>query len=223
MHADAGHGETPAEPDLAGFWEERYTGAEQVWSGRPNQTLVDLVADLPVGRAVDLGCGEGGDAIWLAQRGWQVTGVDISPTALARGAAAAERAGIPAGRIEWQAADLATWTGEGRYDLVTASFLHSPIEIPRAEILRRAADLVAPAGHLVVLSHAAMPPWSQHAHEDHHFPTPEEELTSLGLPAAEWRTRVAETRSRPATGPNAEEAILNDVVVVVERKPGCGN
>jgi SAM-dependent methyltransferase len=219
MHADDDHGSTPSEADLAAFWEERYSGAEQVWSGRPNPTLVELVSDLPVGRALDLGCGEGGDVIWLAQHGWQVTGIDISPTALARGAAAADRAGIPADRIQWQAHDLSTWTGEGTYDLVAASFLHSPIEIPRSEILRRAAAVVGPAGHLAVVSHAAMPPWSQHRHDDHHFPAPEEELESLGLPAAEWRTRVAETRSRPATGPNGEQAILDDVVVMVQRKP----
>src|SRR5262245_39780416 len=116
--------------ELAQFWEARYADAGQVWSGRPNVTVVDVVTGLPAGRALDLGCGEGGDAIGLAQHGWRVTGIDISPTAVARGADAAAAAGIPADRIRWETHDLATWTGDGSYDLVTATFLHSPVEIP---------------------------------------------------------------------------------------------
>ena len=59
------------------FWEERYASKSQIWSGRPNSTLVELIGHRAPGRALDLGCGEGGDAIWLAERGWQVTAVDI--------------------------------------------------------------------------------------------------------------------------------------------------
>src|SRR5689334_23917491 len=95
--------------DSTAFWEDRYSGVEQAWSGRVNQVLADVAAGLSPGRALDLGCGEGADAIWLAQRGWQVTGVDISPTAIARAQRAAEGAAIPSGRIRWHAHDLATW------------------------------------------------------------------------------------------------------------------
>jgi SAM-dependent methyltransferase len=204
--------------ELSAFWEARYADTERVWSGRPNQTLVEVVGDLPAGRALDIGCGEGGDAIWLAQRGWHVTGVDISPTAIRRAEAAADRAGVPADRLRWQAHDLATWTGDGPYDLVTASFLHSPIEIPRTEILRRAASLVAPGGHLLILSHFGLPPWSSYHGHEHHFLTPAEEIAALDLPADEWETRVAETRARAATGPNGEQATLDDVVVLLHRR-----
>jgi 2-polyprenyl-3-methyl-5-hydroxy-6-metoxy-1,4-benzoquinol methylase len=76
------HHESPGSPAEA--WEFRYAQTSQRWSGLPNATLVDLVASLTPGRAVDLGCGEGADAIWLARQGWRVLGVDISPTAVAR-------------------------------------------------------------------------------------------------------------------------------------------
>jgi SAM-dependent methyltransferase len=204
--------------EAAEFWETRYSDSERVWSGRPNQTLVDLVAGVPAGRALDLGCGEGGDVIWLAQRGWQVTGVDISATAIARGAGEAGRLGLPDEQIQWYAHDLATWKSDREYDLVTASFLHSPLEMPRTDILRRAAECVAPGGYLVILSHADLPPWSKYRDSGHRFPTPAEEVSELDLPRDEWETRVAETRSREATGPDGQHAILDDVVVLLQRR-----
>src|SRR6185369_11710944 len=97
-------------------------------------------------------------------------------------------AGVPSARVQWHARDLAMWAageagagGGESYDLVTASFLQSPIEFPREAILRRAADLVAPGGHLLIVAHAAFPPWSMHAHE-HQLPTPQQEIDMLALP-----------------------------------------
>lgn len=204
------------------FWEERYAGADKVWSGRANSALVDIVANLPVGRALDLGCGEGGDAIWLAEQGWQVTGIDISSTAIARARVAAVEAGVPDERIRFTATDLGAWTGDGAsYDLVTACFFHSPVEVPHTEILQRASDLVARDGHLLIVSHADFPPWSsghnQHEHHDHQFLTPEEEIKELDLDD-EWDVRIAETRGRQATGPNGEQARLDDVIVLLRRR-----
>jgi SAM-dependent methyltransferase len=204
--------------DAAQFWDSRYSDSERVWSGRPNQTLVDLVSGVPAGRALDLGCGEGGDVVWLAQRGWLVTGVDISPTAIARGSAAATRLGIPEDQIQWHAHDLATWKSDGEYDLVTASFLHSPVEFPRTDVLRRAAEVVAAGGYLIILSHAGMPPWSKYRDHEHRFLTPAEEIAELDLPKDGWETRIAETRSREATGPEGQHAILDDVVVLLQRR-----
>jgi SAM-dependent methyltransferase len=208
-----GHDEQ-TDPTLA--WEARYAGAGPVWSGRPNATLVDVASSLPAGRALDLGCGEGGDAIWLAQQGWQVTAIDISPTAIARATQAARRAGIGQDQIRWLVQNLDTWRGEETYDLVTASFLHSMVELPRVEILRRAATLVAPGGHLLVISHAGFPPWAAHHHEPA-FPTPDEEIASLDLPAGRWTALIAQTRSREATGPEGQRAILDDSVVLLRR------
>jgi methylase of polypeptide subunit release factors len=75
-------------------WEERYRSSSAVWSGRPNAQLVEEAGDLPLGSALEVGSGEGADALWLAARGWRVTGVDFSATALER-AAGTPRATAP--------------------------------------------------------------------------------------------------------------------------------
>ena len=213
------HEPTDATTDPAEYWEERYSGAEPVWSGRVNTQLAALTADLPPGRALDLGCGEGADALWLAERGWQTTGVDIAATALDRAARAAAERGLDPELVRWVRADLATWTPDGRYDLVTASFLQSPLDFPRTEVLRRAAGAVAPGGHLLLVSHAAPPPWAKGLDPStHHFVTPEQEVTGLGLDEQEFAVVVAEERTRPATGPDGEQAELTDTVVLLRRR-----
>jgi 2-polyprenyl-3-methyl-5-hydroxy-6-metoxy-1,4-benzoquinol methylase len=197
----------------ADFWEQRYAST-QVWSGRVNQTLAEVARGLVVGSALDLGCGEGGDAIWLARAGWQVTAVDISTNALERGRAAADAARVPSGRIEWVAADLASWQPAGTYDLVSACFLQSPVSLPRTEILRRAATAVAPGGSLLIISHAEMPPWaSEHHHEHADFLGPAEEVAALGLDSRDWDVVLAEVRERDAVGPDGASARLKDSVV----------
>ena len=209
-----------ADADATTFWEEKY-GSTDIWSGRPNHMLVDLAGDLAPGRALDLGCGEGGDALWLADRGWTVTGLDISPTALARADEAAQRAGLRE-RTHWVAADLAdpaSLAAVGTVDLVNACFLQTPLDFPRAEVLRRAADLVAPGGHVLVVAHAAAPPWADIPDELlDGFPTPEGELADLDLAPEEWEVLVADVRERPATGPDGEHAVLLDSVVLARRR-----
>lgn len=205
-------------------WEARYGGTGRpIWSGKVNTTTADVAAGLPVGRALELGSGEGGDAVWLARQGWHVTAVDISATAVARGAALAEDAGV-SDRITWVAHNLDTWRTEESFDLVTASFFHSEVDLPRTEILRRAAGTIAPGGHLLIVSHAAFPPWAKaHEHTDprwleHRFLSPAEEVAELGLPPEQWETVLAETRQREATGPDGEPATLDDGVVLLRRR-----
>jgi SAM-dependent methyltransferase len=185
------------------FWEELYSQRDQIWSGNPNAMLVREVGDLAPGTALDLGCGEGGDAIWLAQRGWHVTAVDISATALGRGSASATAAGV-AERIVWQQHDLAESLPTGTYDLVSAQFLHSPVDLPRELILRRAAAAVAPGGTLLVVGHAGFPPW----HHDHEapasFPPPAEVLASLRLDENEWDVLTTDSPERRAVGPDGQ-------------------
>ncbi len=200
----------------ADFWEQRYASA-RVWSGRVNQTLAEVARGLVVGSALDLGCGEGGDAIWLARAGWQVTAVDISTTALERGRAAAEVARVPSGRIEWVAADLASWQPETTYDLVSACFLQSPVTMPRTEILRRAAAAVAPGGSLLIISHAEPPPWAAEHHHHADFLGPAEEVAALGLDSRDWDVVLAEVRERDATSPDGQPALLKDSVVRAHR------
>ena len=162
--------------DAQQMWEERYSESARIWSGRPNARLVEMVSDLPPGRALDLGCGEGGDTVWLVRRGWHVTAVDIADTALRR---AAELAGDLVERIDFQRHDLSDSFPDGTYDLISAQFLHSTVRLERPHILRTAADAVAPGGHLVIVDHAAPPPFSKKVPHDHPFPSPDEVLAEL--------------------------------------------
>lgn len=212
------HEHTDVTRDPAAYWEERYAGAEAVWSGRVNAQLAVLAADLRPGQALDLGCGEGADAIWLAERGWRTTGVDISATALQRAARAAAERGLDPDRVRWVRADLATWIPDGRYDLICASFMQSPLDFPRTEVLHRAAEAVTSSGHLLVVAHAAPPPWAKGLDpHTHHFLSPEEEVAELALDDHDYTVLVAEERTRLATGPGGEQAELTDTVVLVRR------
>jgi SAM-dependent methyltransferase len=196
------------------FWEDRYSGPNRVWSGGPNAMLVREVADLPPGNALDLGCGEGGDAVWLAGRGWTVTAVDISHNALARTAEHAAGAGV-ADRITTERHDLAQSTPTGAFDLVSACFLQTPYEFDRAAALRRLAADVTPGGRMLIVDHAAAPPWS--SHRDAVFPTPQETLAGLALDPARWSAEVVEVRPRSATGPDGQPGELFDGVLLLRR------
>ncbi|MEU4480591.1 class I SAM-dependent methyltransferase [Micromonospora sp. NPDC023966] len=154
----SGHGHHPTAEEAAALfeppgWDERYSGEEKIWSGNPNAQLVAEVAGLTPGTALDVGCGEGGDVIWLARQGWRVTGTDFSANGLARAARHAEQAGV-ADRTEWWQVDARTFAADGRsYDLVTSHFLHPP-DGGMVEVTRRLAGAVAPGGHLLVVGHA---------------------------------------------------------------------
>ncbi|MGC5628843.1 class I SAM-dependent methyltransferase [Georgenia sp. Z1344] len=215
--APGGHASVDPDQDPTAYWEGRYGESERMWSGRPNATTADVAADLPRGNALDLGCGEGADAIWLARQGWRTTGVDISSVAVGRARAAASELGLDEDAVRFDVADLATWTPEGPYDLVTASFLHSSVELPRTQILRRVADAVAPGGHLLAVTHAAPPPWAGPEGHLHDMPSPAEELAELDL-GDEWEVVLAETRTRAATSPDGEPAELEDGVLLLRRR-----
>ncbi|WP_329377429.1 bifunctional NAD(P)/FAD-dependent oxidoreductase/class I SAM-dependent methyltransferase [Streptomyces sp. NBC_01716] len=218
------HGQTPAENDAEGgtseeFWDSRYGESERIWSGNPNTVLVREVAELKPGRALDLGCGEGADAIWLAGRGWQVTACDISGVALAkarRHAATADE-GV-AERIDWQRHDFGTSFPTGTYDLVSAQFLHSPDDMPREKILRAAASAVAPGGVLLIVGHAGFPPWETNPHPEVHLPTPDEVVESLELPDGEWELLLSEEHERIQTAPDGQPATRTDNAVKVRRR-----
>ncbi|WP_020388280.1 class I SAM-dependent methyltransferase [Kribbella catacumbae] len=178
------------------YWNARYSESSQIWSGKPNVELVDEVEGLIPGSALDLGCGEGADAIWLAQQGWQVTGVDISSVALSRAAQHAEDAGV-ADRIDWQQHELGKSFPDGTFDLVSAQFLHSLAELPRETILRAAAESVAPGGILLIEGHLGFPDVEKHAdHPDIHFPTPAEVIADVGLEDGRWEILVAREHER---------------------------
>jgi 2-polyprenyl-3-methyl-5-hydroxy-6-metoxy-1,4-benzoquinol methylase len=139
-----------------GSWDERYSGEEDIWSGAPNPQLLAEVSGLAPGSALDVGCGEGGDVIWLARQGWRVTGADFSDNGLARAARHAEQAGV-ADRVDWWHVDARRFTADGRaYDLVTTHFLHPPGG-GMVDVTRRLTEAVAPGGHLLIVGHAPPP------------------------------------------------------------------
>lgn len=127
----------------ANAWSERYAASEQVWSREPNMLVEEMVHGLDAGRAVDLAAGEGRNAIWLAQQGWQVDALDFSQVAVDRCAALAERAGV-ADRVRARVADATTEQLEPGYDLALLSYL----QLPEAELtaaLTNAIGAVRPA------------------------------------------------------------------------------
>ncbi len=219
--SDAGHSVDPV-TDPAEFWEARYRSTRgehgRVWSGQVNAAVEREVAGLTPGTALDLGCGEGGDALWLAANGWTVTAIDISAAALDVGRAEAQRAGL-ADRIHWVRGDLSTWEPTSAFDLVTSAFLHSPVELPRDEVLRRAASAVAPGGRLLVVGHGAAPPGSKLSHHDHDgppLPTTDEVLESLAL-TDEWITETRAMVERSAIWRDGSTVTLVDAVLRVKR------
>ncbi|WP_427869766.1 SAM-dependent methyltransferase [Leucobacter luti] len=226
VHGKVEHGR--AEPRdgeaAAAYWERRYSGGGPVWSGRVNASLAVAARDLSPGRSLDLGCGEGGDVLWLAERGWRAAGLDLSPTAVARAAAEAEARGLSA-RASFRAADLADWLASAAavdggptegFDLVTASFLQSPVELPRPQILRAAAARVAPGGRIVIVAHGARPPWAPDHGGD--FPSPSDELSALALDPERWDVERAELVRREAKDPHGAHAELLDTIVVARRR-----
>jgi 2-polyprenyl-3-methyl-5-hydroxy-6-metoxy-1,4-benzoquinol methylase len=131
-------------------WDERYGAVENLWAVRPNRFLVAEVADLPPGRALDLACGEGQNAIWLATLGWEVTGVDYSEVAIAKARARAERERM---HVEFVCADLLEYEPEpGSYDLVVLMYFHLPPDELHT-VLGRAEAALADGGTIVVIGH----------------------------------------------------------------------
>lgn len=201
------------------FWDSRYGESDRIWSGDPNTVLVREVTELKPGRALDLGCGEGADSIWLARQGWRVTAVDISGVALARAErhAATADAGV-ADRIDWQRHDLAVSFPAGTFDLVSAQFLHSPGDMPRERILRTAAAAVAPGGVLLIVGHAGLPSWEANPHPEVHLPTPAEVLESLELPDGEWEVLLSDEHERIQTRPDGQPGTRTDNALKLRRR-----
>jgi SAM-dependent methyltransferase len=188
-----------------------------MWSGRVNATVAQQVSELTPGTALELGSGEGADALWLAEHGWTVTALDISSVALEVGAGEAARAGLT-DRIDWVQTDLTTWRPSAQYDLVTSAFMHSPVDFPREAILRRAASAVAPGGRLLVVGHGGFPPMSEHVHDTEipPFPSPDDVLANLDLPI-EWVVETNAFIERTVKWRDEEDVVLVDTVLRVRR------
>jgi SAM-dependent methyltransferase len=131
-------------------WDRRYRGTELVWTAQPNRFVVEELGELPPGRALDLGSGEGRNAVWLAEGGWQVTAVDFSSVALDKARRLAQARGVT---VDWVLADLYGYRPKpGAYHLVLVAYLHlSPLE--RVAVLAGAVAALAPGGTLLVIGH----------------------------------------------------------------------
>lgn len=130
-------------------WDERYAASELVWGAGPNRFLVEEVTELRPGTGLDVACGEGRNAIWLASIGWHVVGVDFSMVGLDKARQLATRRGVT---MDWVHADLTTWEPPSTYDLVEVMYLHLPVDL-RHNVLARMAKSVAPGGTMLVVAH----------------------------------------------------------------------
>lgn len=185
------------------WWDEKYADGSRIWSGDPNATLVDEMSTALPGRALDLGCGEGDDARWLADHGWSVVAVDISQVAIDR---AREFGGDR--EITWQRADIvADGVPAGPFDLV--SMMYFPIRRPQgSDALHQVLDTLAPGGTLLVVGHETYPV------DDIHTP---DDIAAL-LEAARWEIVTHETRARRHSGEGGGGHHTRDVVLRARRR-----
>lgn len=214
----------PAPTDTAQtYWDSFYRG-RQPYSGPvagPNPLLLRETGTLRAGTALELGCGAGRDAIWLAERGWRVTAVDVSATVLARAAAAAAQAGV-ADRIDWQEHDLTRSFPAGVFDLVSAQFLHSPVagEREREAVFVAAAAAVAPGGTLLVISHAGFPSWLSEPPPEHlaaQLVPNSVILDAVQAESGKWVVETDRIVTRERIGPTGEAGTSDDAVLRIRR------
>ncbi len=198
--------EHPSTPEQ---WDARYSERDQVWSGAPNGTLVAELDGMAAGRALDVGCGEGADAIWLAGRGWRVTATDISAVALDRARQAARSADVD---VDWRLADIAAGAPEpGGFDLVTTHYPALPLTDDDAAI-RGLLDAVAPHGTLLVVGHAPSRDADDHGWDPEGLVQPQDVALRLG---DGWVVEELSTRPRPGSPATAHHT--HDVVLRARR------
>jgi thioredoxin reductase/SAM-dependent methyltransferase len=203
-------------------WDHRY-GGDRMWSGNPNGSLVDEVGALPPGRALDVGAGEGGDALWLAERGWRVTASDVSQRALSRVAAEAARRGLP---VECQHADANALDvfERGAFDLVSAQYASIP-RTPDRRAVHNLLGAVAPGGTLLVVGHDLEPMrgaidtlTDSRAFDPDSYVRVDDVVEVLAGSSA-WDIEVHGKRPRPPGAASASHHV-DDVVLRARRRAG---
>ena len=193
-------------------WDERYASKEQVWSGRPNFALVTEVSGLRPGRALDVGCGEGADAVWLARQGWEVTALDVSTVALRRAALHAQESAVD---VQWVHAGLVEAPPAAGFDLVSAQY-PALLRTPGADAERSLLAAVAPGGTLLVVHHADVD--VKHG-EDHGF-DPADYVSPLDVAALlddDWQVEIDERRPREAPAGTGSQH-THDLVLRARRR-----
>lgn len=200
----------PSLPVSDSDWEARYA-PESIWSGDPNGALVNLVAALPHGRAVDVGCGEGADAVWLAQQGWDVVAIDVAQSALDRGCAAASDRGVS---VDFRRTSL---LGAGlppaSFDLVTVAY-PALLRTPERAAERTLIDLVRRGGRLLLLTHPDFAEGAAvHQHGLANFVDGGDVRTAI---PSDWVIEVDERRPRHLTS-GAGAGHVDDLVLLARR------
>jgi SAM-dependent methyltransferase len=211
------------------YWESHWKRANGDGAGReivPNPYLARETSRLVPGTALDAGCGEGAEAIFLAAEGWQVTAADISADVLSRASERWTRGGAPPERVRWVEADLSAWDPGTRFDLVTTHYAHPAM--PQLAFYERISDWVAPGGTLLIVGHLHTPDTTGHGH-DHghpgpgHRPPEEASVTAasvtLSLDATQWDVVTAEEPTRTLINRTGRAVQLHDVVVRATRRP----
>jgi SAM-dependent methyltransferase len=207
-------GEYVGDPEVRAEWDRRYADQAQLWSGRPNGALVAQVAGLTPGRVLDVGCGEGADAVWLARGGWDVTGLEVSGLALERAASHARDAGVT---VHWVHAGLAEAAlPPASFDLVSAQY-PALRRTPDAAAERALLTAVAPGGVLLVVHHAGMD--TEALHEDGFDPA---DYVWPSMVAAllddAWEIESYEQRPRIAPDGGAGAHHTDDIVLRARRR-----
>ena len=214
------------------YWEAHWEQATGHRGGpiiAPNPYLASETSGLVMGSALDAGCGEGAEAIWLASAGWQVTAVDISTEALSRAAERASAIGLPPERVQWVEADLGVWDPDRQFDLVTTHYAHPAM--PQLDFYQRISNWVAPGGTLLIVGHLHSSDTPDHDASDHehthrqghgqHHPPAEASVTAAritsGINPAHWAVVTAAERTRTLTNRAGREVRLDDVVVRATR------
>jgi SAM-dependent methyltransferase len=197
------------DPAVRAQWDNRYADREQLWSGQPNGALVAEVAGLTPGRVLDVGCGEGADAVWLARTGWEVTALEVSGVALERATGHARDAGVT---VRWVHAGLAeAGLPPASFDLVSAQY-PALLRTPDAAAERALFDAVAPGGVLLLVHHAGMD--THHTHDSEFDPA---DYVWPSMVAAllddDWKVEVDEVRPRVAPDGGAGAHHADDVVL----------
>ncbi|WP_421083429.1 class I SAM-dependent methyltransferase [Rothia nasimurium] len=199
------------------LWNEIYSEREQMWSGKPNASLVTLIGNRAPSTVLDLGCGEGGDVLWLAAGGWQATGIDISDVAVGRARDRAATEGLEATFID---ADLTDWTTDQRFDLIITSFLQSHADFDRIPLLSAALNLLAPGGELISVAHAGAPSFADPEDARKHrarMVEASEEARVLADGRDDIEVVLAEEWTRDITSPAGEPATIPDAVMVLRK------
>ncbi len=211
------------------YWETHWQRASGHAPGQeivPNSYLARELSSLAPGSALDAGCGEGAEAIWLATVGWHVTAADISTEALSRASKRATEGCAAPERVQWVEADLSVWEPGTQFDLVTTHYAHPAM--PQLAFYERISGWVAPGGTLLIVGHRHASETPGHGHnqvqqDPGHHPPEEVRVTAAsiaaGLDGTKWEIVTADEPVGTLTNRAGRTVPLDDVVVRATRDP----